>query len=212
MKKIFWFVCVLAGIACLVRAQTNSLSGSASEARTATTSNSPPTEVRPTDIESRSGQFYLKTNFFVYRGDVHVDNPQMKLTCELLTIEAPTFAQGKFNRASAYTNVIIDWVDDKGQPNHATSDKAVYTYVLTNTITGADPHWETNAAVVLTGNPVVTNTSGTFRGDPIIWDRMSDTITSPNMVRMTINQNGTNNSPGFFETPAPSPKSGTTPK
>jgi len=108
---------------------------------------------------------------------------------------------GKFNRATALTNVVIDWVDEQGA-NHATSDKAVYTYVLTNSATSPPEHWETNATVVLTGEPVVTNSSGTLQGDPIIWDRINDTITSPHMVRTTVNQSGTNKSSLFGPPPA----------
>jgi lipopolysaccharide export system protein LptA len=159
----------------------------------------------PTLIQSQSGQFFLKSNVFIYRGDVRVDNPQMKLTCALLTVEAPKVDEGKFNRATAETNVVIDWVDDKG-PNHATSDKAVYTYNLTNTAAAPEEHWETNAFVVLTGNPVVTNLQGTFKADPIIWDRINDVITSTNFLNMQINQTQTNSS-GLFET-APASKTG----
>lgn len=159
----------------------------------------------PTIIQSESGQFFLRSNVFVYRGDVRVDNPQMKLTCALLTVEAPKVGEGKYNRAVAETNVVIDWIDSQG-PNHATADKAVYTYTLTNTALPPAEHWETNAFVVLTGNPVVTNSQQVFRADPIIWDRINDVITSTNFLKQQINQNQTNSS-GLFETTTP--KTGT---
>ena len=162
-----------------------------------------PTEVRPTDIQSSSGEFFMKSNIFVYHGNVHVDNPQMKLTCELLTIEAPKLTNGnRFNRATAVTNVVIDWVDENGT-NHATSDKAVYTYTITNLAETLNAgSFVTNALVVLSGNPIVTGPSGSFQGDPVYWDRIKDTITSPNMTRTTVIQKGTNNS-SLFETTAP---------
>lgn len=163
-----------------------------------------------TEITSLGAEFFMKSNVIVYRGDVRVNNPQMNLTCELLTVEAPKLdeGKGKFNRATAVTNVVIDWVDDKGT-NHATSDKAIYTYVLTNSATPPAEMWETNAIVVLIGNPVVTNASGTFRSDPIVWDRIRDVITSTNFLKMDINQNQTN-SPGVFETkPVTKPNSST---
>lgn len=162
-----------------------------------------PSEVRPTDIQSSSGEFFMKSNVFVYHGDVRVDNPQMKLRSELLTIEAPKLTNGnKYNRATALTNVVIDWVDDRGT-NHATSDKAVYTYVITNLSETPDiKRFETNAMVVLTGNPIVTGPQGTFRGDPIYYDRINDTITSPNMLRMTVNPAETNTT-GIFESTTP---------
>lgn len=149
--------CLFLGAALVLRAQTNTASSTATNSARVPRTNAP-TEIRPTEIQSLSSVFFLRSNVFVYRGDVRVDNPQMKLTCDLLTIEAPKLAPpGKFNRATAETNVVIDWVDDKGT-NHATSDKAVYTYVITNVVqAGEAPHLDTNAPVVLTGNPVVTN-------------------------------------------------------
>lgn len=162
-----------------------------------------------TEISSHAGDFYYKSNVYVYRGDVHVDNPQMRLRCELLVVEAPKLEQGKFNRATAETNVVIDWMDDKGL-NHATSDKAVYTYTLTNTAAAPEERWETNAIVVLTGSPVVTNSQGVFKADPIIWDRIKDVITSTNFLNMQINQSETNTTP-LFE-PGAAPKTSPTHK
>jgi lipopolysaccharide export system protein LptA len=162
----------------------------------------------PTTIQSDAGQFFLKSNVFVYRGSVRVDNPQMKLTCQLLTVEAPKVDSGKFNRATAETNVVIDWTDDKG-PNHATADKAVYTYALTNTAAAPETHWATNAFVVLTGNPVVTNVDGTYRSDPIVWDRINDVITSTNFLKTEYYPRPTN-APAMFETTPP--KTGASPK
>ncbi|HXT13890.1 MAG TPA: hypothetical protein VN873_20235 [Candidatus Angelobacter sp.] len=159
----------------------------------------------PTEITSEQGQFFLKSNVFVYRGNVHVDNPQMKLTCGLLTVEAPTVDVGRFNRATAETNVVINWWDEKGL-NHATSDKAVYTYTLTNIAEPPKEDWQTNAIVVLTGHPVVTNSQIVYRSDPLVWDRIHDVITSTNFLDMKIIQNQTNR-PSLFDagTPKSSP-------
>jgi lipopolysaccharide export system protein LptA len=193
--KFFCFLCLSLVAVLAIRAQTNtasSLSGTSTVivAQTnASTEGSATGEVRPTEIQSSSSQFFLRSNVFVYRGDVRVDNPQMKLRCDLLTIEAPKLAGGKFNRATAETNVIIDFVSGTAPDlttNHATSDRAVYTYVLTNVATAPAEQWVTNALVVLTGNPaVVTNLQGTFRGNPIIMDRVADTISTPNIVSKT---------------------------
>lgn len=153
----------------------------------------------------------MKSNIYVYHENVRIDNPQMKLACELLTVEAPKLTNGnRFNRAIALTNVVIDWVDDNGS-NHATSDKAVYTYVITNLADGQTlPHFETSSIVVLTGNPVVTNRMGTWEGDPLNWDRLNGVITSPNMKQMTIYQSQTNTS-GLFEPPTTKPAKTNTP-
>jgi lipopolysaccharide export system protein LptA len=190
----------------VVKAQTNTATPVVGTNATplAARSNAP-TELRPTEIQSKSCQFFMKSNVYVYRENVRIDNPQMKLACELLTVEAPKMTNGnRFNRATAVTNVVIDWVDENGT-NHATSDMAVYTYVISNLTDGqALPHFETNATVVLTGSPVVTNRMGTWEGDPLNWDRINGVITSPNMKRMTINQGETNTS-SLFEPPAPKP-------
>ena len=140
----------------------------------------------------------MKSNVYVYREDVHIDNPQMKLACELLTVEAPKMTNGnRLNRATALTNVVIDWVDNNGT-NHATSDQAVYTYVITNLAEGlTQPHFETSSIVVLTGNPVVTNHMFRWEGDPLKWDRINDVITSPNFKQQTIYQGETNSSSLF---------------
>jgi lipopolysaccharide export system protein LptA len=196
-------VCMSVAAVLALRAQTNSVSVPSETASPIVVHTNAPTEVRPTEIESSSGEFYMKSNVFVYHGNVHVDNPQMQLSCELLTIEAPKLTNGNlFNRATAMTNVVIDWVDENGT-NHATADKAVYTYTKTNlaeTLTAGQ--FVTNALVVLSGNPIVTGPSGSFQGDPVYWDRIKDTITSPNMTRTKIIQKGTNNS-SIFETTAP---------
>src|SRR5205814_9596119 len=128
--KFFCFACLMLGASFNLVAQTNSGS---SPALSTSSTNAPFAEVQLTEIHSKSGQFFMKSNVFVYRGDVHIDDPRMKLTSELLTVEAPRLSTGKFNRATAETNVVIDWTDEKGL-NHATADKAVYTYTVTNSV------------------------------------------------------------------------------
>src|SRR5262249_40420877 len=157
--RAFYFACIVLVSPLILRAQTNStlITVVTNEALPPAKTKAP-TEVHPTEIQSRSCQFFMKSNVFVYRDDVHIDNPQMKLVCQLLKVEAAKMTNGnRFNRATAETNVVIDWVDDKG-PNHATADKGVYTYVVTNLAIGqGEQLLRTNATVVLTGNPVITN-------------------------------------------------------
>jgi lipopolysaccharide export system protein LptA len=93
-----------------------------------------------------------------YYGNVHVDDPQMRLTCEWLVADLPE-SGGRMDRVVAKTNVVIDYADDHGQVNHATSDKAVYSTVVQN--------GTTNGWVTLTGHAVVTNASWTMTGEPI---------------------------------------------
>jgi len=191
-------------------AQTNSATPAPEPGTNAVTQKNIPAPRPPTDIFSDHGRFNLRSNVFVYDGNVRIDDSQMELTCDLLTVEAPKLPPSeKYNRATADGNVIIDFIDDKGETNHATSERAVYTYSITNFVT--------NAFVVLTGNPVVTNTQGAFAGDPIVWDRIKDEVTSPHLLRMTIQQNQTN-APDFFggmsqsKTNAPKPKSKEVPR
>src|SRR5262249_43412101 len=130
--------------------------------------------------------------------------------CELLTVESPELESGKFDRATAETNVVIDWVDDNGT-NHATAAKAVYTHVITNLAKLPEEQWQTNSFVVLTGNPFVVSPRGTFTGDPIIWDRIHDVIKSSGSIDMKVNpdKNQTNSpAPGFLDMPnsKPAPK------
>jgi len=202
--RIFSLICLMLATSFAVRAQTNIAMPAVGTNTTQLAGRSnAPVELRATEIQSKSCQFFMKSNVYVYRDNVRIDNPQMKLVCELLTVEAPKLTNGnRFNRATALTNVVIDWVDDNGT-NHATSDKAVYTYAITNVSDGqTQPHFETNAIVVLTGNPVVTNRLGAWEGDPLNWDRINGVITSPNMKQMTIYQGQTNTS-SLFEPPTP---------
>jgi lipopolysaccharide export system protein LptA len=128
---------------------------------------------------------HYKLKTIVYRVNVRAYNPQMNLRCELMTVESPEVEDGKFNRVTAETNVVIDWVDERGT-NHATSDKAVYTYVVTNLAKLPEMQYQTNSTVVLTGSPHVRFGQDTVDGDPIIWDRIKDIISTPKLQKTTI--------------------------
>ena len=189
------------GACCFLAAQANSQLVPSQSPALAGTSTNGETEIR----SDNGGEFYYKLKTYIYRGNVRVDNPQMKLVCELLTIESPEMKEGKFNRATAETNVVIDWVDENGT-NHATAAKAVYTYVLTNLATLPEEHWQTNAVVVLSGNPfVIDGRSNTYRGDPINWDRINGVISTPNVLDMKFKPDKTNSS-GMFDTKLPNDK------
>jgi lipopolysaccharide transport protein LptA len=144
------------------------------------TTNSP-TARPPTQIHSDSWDFDMTARQAVYHGHVHVDDPQMKLTCAQLTTDLPE-SGGRPSRIVAETNVVIDFTDDKGQTNHTTSDKAVYIYNVQNGVT--------NEVVTLTGNPQMENAQGTQAGDVIIWDRANNKIhfDNPHMIfRQNLN-------------------------
>lgn len=193
--RTFFAIGLAAGAACSLCVQARAQAAPAESPTLFGTSTNSETEI----LSDKGGEFYYKLKTYIYRGNVRVYNPQMTLTCELLTIESPEMKEGKFNRATAETNVVIDWVDDNGT-NHATADRAVYTYVLTNLATLPEQHWETNALVVLSGHPYVTNKVGTWEGDPITWDRIRDVISTPAIQKSVIHQT---NSSGMFSPGAP---------
>jgi lipopolysaccharide transport protein LptA len=211
--KYFWPVLAAAGCATVLCAQTNLVSPSIA-------ATNEPATVRPISeilIQSDNAEFRFKTNVLVYRGNVRVtDDPQMRMTCDVLTLEAPKLPVGKFNRATAEGNVVIDFLDDHSQPNHATSDKTVYTYSITNFVMNSVTNWMTNAIVELTGNPVVTNAQGSIQGEAIVWDRLRGTV-KLRQARTTIQPNATNSAdffgvPGQSKTNAPKVQSPATQK
>ena len=172
------FSLIMMAVLCggMLQAQTNT-TGPASPAET--TTNPPaatPPPRAPTRIESdKSADFDLNKHQAIYRGHVRVDDPEMKLTCEQLTADVPA-AGGRPSHIVAETNVVIDFVDTKGQTNHATCDKAVYLFSVQNGVT--------NETVTLTGNPVMENAQGTQAGDVIVWDRANNKVhfENPHMI------------------------------
>jgi lipopolysaccharide transport protein LptA len=148
----------------------------------------PPPPRAPTLINSDRADFDLTARQAFYYGNVRVDDPQMKLTCAKMVADLPPTG-GHINRIVAETNVVIDSVDEKGQTNHATSDKAVYYYHVQDGVT--------NETVTLTGHAKVENAQGWLTGEPIIWDRAKNFIHAENqnmIIRQNINDamGGTN--------------------
>lgn len=195
--KSLWLLAFITATAAMLNAQTNlplpdanlSLGDNVSTNEPASTNHPAPT--RPlTDVVINSDTWRgdLKSNIFVYSGNVQLnDEPRMKLMCDTFTVESPKVPKGKFNRATAEGNVVIDFLND-GMTNHATANKVVYTYSVTN---GA-----TNDLIELSGNPVITNLQGSIIGDPIIWDRISGQVLTYR-TQTRIRLSGTNG-PNLF--------------
>jgi len=143
--------------------------------------NAPTVSRAPTRIDSDSVDFDMNTNArtATYLGHVHVDDPQMKLTCAWLLADLPQ-GGGRVNHIVAETNVVIDFTDDKGQTNHVTGDKAVYDYSVQGAVT--------NETVTLTGHPQVENAQETIKGEPIVWDRANNHFSAVNET-MIFRQN-----------------------
>jgi lipopolysaccharide export system protein LptA len=128
----------------------------------------------PTIINSDNANFDLLSTprKAFYYGHVRVDNPQMKLTCEKMVADLPP-AGGHISRIVAETNVLIAAIDDKGQTNHSTSDKAVYDYNVQGIVT--------NETVTLSGHASATNADGSWiKAEPLIWDRATGHIYGTN--------------------------------
>lgn len=180
--KIFWLTLSVVALGASAVAQTNLPSSSA------------PTLSGPTQIYSDTSYIEFKTRLVVYNGNVRVENPQMKLWCELLTTTAPS-AGGHIESIVAETNVVIDMPDEKGQTNHATGDKLVYTYKVTDGVT--------NEVAVLTGNPKLEKPEFTMTGDTMTWDRLNNQLRATNqkMVFRAGAAGGTNQPPAAVEPP-----------
>ena len=163
--KRFSLIVIAVWCSWMVHAQTDATAQSSPASVTTNSPDATRPPRAPTRIDSdNSADFDLNGHQAIYRGHVRVDDPQMKLTCAQLTTDLPQ-AGGRPNHIVAETNVVIDFTDDKGQTNHATSDKAVYLYNVQNGVT--------NETVTLTGNPQpqAENAQGTQAGDVIVWSR-----------------------------------------
>jgi lipopolysaccharide transport protein LptA len=187
VKKIYFIALTIMLGGGILRAQTNAAAV-------------PKPARAPTLIDSDRADFDLTARKAFYYGNVRVDDPQMKLTCVKMTADLPQTG-GHINRIVAETNVVIDSVDEKGQTNHATSDKAIYFYHVENGVT--------NETVTLTGNAKVENAQGWLTGEPIVWDRANNSLHAENQ-NMIIRQNisdvmgSTNSAAGKTNKPAAS--------
>ncbi len=92
------------------------------------------------------------------------DHVKARMNCERLTVFVPPDG-GHPTNIVAETNVVIDLVDGKGQTNHITAHKAVYSYGVsfgvtneTVTFTGGDPLPKVESPqMIVTGEPLFLN-------------------------------------------------------
>jgi lipopolysaccharide transport protein LptA len=177
--KHFSIIIIAVWCGWMVHAQTDATTQSSPASATTNSPDATPPPRAPTRIDSDSVDFDLTKHEATYRGHVHVDDPQMKLSSEQLVADLPE-AGGRPSRIVAETNVVIDFTDTKGQTNHATSDKAVYIYNVQNGVT--------NETVTFTGNAKIENAQGTLTGEPIFWDRVNNHLRADNQ-KMILRQN-----------------------
>ncbi|MGO8929402.1 MAG: LptA/OstA family protein [Limisphaerales bacterium] len=122
--------------------------------------------------EIYSTEYLLTPAAALFRGNVRIEHPQIKETCQELTmLSLPEL--GKAGRmVIAEPAVVFDVVDDEGRNFHGTGEKAVYTHRTTSTLT--------NDMMELTGHPAVleaTNVVG--RNDIITLDLTSHKLMAP---------------------------------
>jgi len=157
----------------------------------------PPAHVLQTRISADRGEFDMAGRQVTYQGHVRVDDPEMKLTGEWLITDLPQAGE-HVNHIVAETNVVIDFVDDRGQTNHATCARAVYSYEVKD--------GTTNEMVTLSGHAKVENAEFVMIGEPITLNLTTRKITADNPVvtprQSLLNPNAGTNSPPAAKPPA----------
>src|SRR5580692_188980 len=167
MKNFYPAILLLAAGLSLALAQTNTNSAVAPSRP-----GMPKLPRGPLDINADGPTvFDLNRRWATYTENVVVSDQQMKLTCEWIEANLPLNGVPITN-ILARTNVVMDFVDEKGQKTRATGDQAVYYFHVQNGVT--------NETVTLTANPPgkpeVTQGKDTMTGDAIIWDRTTDQV------------------------------------
>ena len=146
---------------------------------------------KPTQIESDRAEFDLNTRRAIYLGHVKVDDPDIKLQCEQMTVDLPPEGApegGRPTNVLAEVNVIIDFTYNRGETGHATGDRAVYHYA----VTGAT----TNETVTLIGSPYakIELAQGTNTATVIVYDFVTRRISASGSK--FISKQNLNNGPG----------------
>jgi lipopolysaccharide export system protein LptA len=178
---ILTLVCAVATLS----AQTNSVTNGVDSILALVTTNRPaaspatnqpaPDRARgPVTIKSAGpAVFDMENHWVTYSDQVRVTDPQMKLTCDW----AKANFSGDWKQATnvvAETNVVVDYIDPKGQKGRALGDKAVYLFQVQNGIT--------NETVTLTGNPpeILQDTNHYLTGSAIVYDLMTRRMIASN--------------------------------
>src|ERR1700744_2981488 len=145
----FVFLFLACGVAAL-SAQTNTATNGVDSILALVTTNRPPAS-RATNQSDPANQprvpltiasagpliIDMINHWATYSDNVHVTDGQTKLTCEWL--KADFSANGdQINSPTnivAETNVVVDYVDSKGQKGRALGNKAVYRFHVQNGVT-----------------------------------------------------------------------------
>ena len=154
----FVLICLACGVATL-SAQTNTATNGVDSILALVTTNRPSSSPAtnqpdpanqprtPLTIESTGPLIIDMINHWAtYSDNVHVTDGQTKLTCEWLKADFSAIGD-QINQPTnivAETNVVVDYIDPKGQKGRALGNKAVYEFQVLNGVT--------NETVTLTGN------------------------------------------------------------
>ena len=119
-----------------------------------------------------SNEYLLTPAAALFRGGVRIEHPQIKETCEELTMLTPPELGKDGRMVIAEPAVVFDVVDAQGRSFHGTGDKAVYTHRLTATLT--------NDMMELTGHPaVLASTNVVGRNTIITLDLTNQKLVAP---------------------------------
>ena len=136
----------------------------------ASPTNATATNTPPTHVFSDGLIYAMKSGQAIYRNHVRIEDPKMKLRAGILTVQLPPEGSkvSHLGDSVAEENVIIDFISEKGDTNHAIGDKAVYKYQVTGNLT--------NEIMELSGHPRLDITNGWMTADIFSFDRLQDKI------------------------------------
>jgi len=120
-----------------------------------------------------SSEYLLTPAAALFRGHVRIEHPQIKETCEEMTmLSLPELGPGG-RMVIAEPSVVFDVTDDEGRQFHGTGDKAVFTHREITQLT--------NDVMELTGHPAVVeqSTNVVGRNSVIILDLTNHKLIAP---------------------------------
>lgn len=212
MKTFCYIAFVTLATAGTLSAQTNATTNTAAAVNANTnavnqilalvTTNPPPAkpQLQETVIQADGPADFDQTEYglrVIHRENVRVDSPTLRLRCEWLAADLSQ-ATGQPTNIVAETNVVINAIDDQGHKMHATGDKAVYVYGVTDGLT--------NETVTLTGHATAEYQQVSVQGDTIILDLAHHTMNVPTGPTTVIRGSFTGRTAGtnsLVETNAP---------
>src|SRR5215469_13715759 len=146
------FLTLACGVATLP-AQTNTATNGVESILALVTTNHPAADTNqptqrprgPITINSTGpAVFDMENHWVTYSDNVCVTDPEMKLSCQWAKAQFSANWEQPTN-VVAQTNVVVDYIDPKGQKGRALGTNAVYLFQVQNGVT--------NETVTLTGDP-----------------------------------------------------------